>query len=385
MSTDTAPGPAPETPDPSRRRGRLRLAAGLTGGAALLAGALFWVSGGWDAWRHDGALDSACDGTLAAGPVRELVGGAEVTADIRRDRIGSWWQCRVTEVDADDADDADDGAGRIDLRVTVSEAGDRLFDIDASRTDAPLGHGWTGGFAFDPDRENADQGDATATLLLDCRGKRGGGLTAEVRARTDRLDFGRPEARARLTAVLTGTATAYARQTGCEAVEGGPVTEVGVSATAWDHEPFGTVSGSCAGIVDAATAGRWGVRTAVETAPGPKPVEGCVLGGLRGAPLYEFTASYGAGLDWATRERLEDRTDDRKGDAPDGGYLLWAACPGGTKRAAYTVSPPGRAYETSELALDHPGLRAALQRFAARSAQAHGCGLPGTGRVYDAG
>lgn len=364
------------TPVPLWRRRTVRLAAGLTAGAALVAGGLFWLSGGWDSWRHDRALDSACGGTLAAGPVRELVGGAEVTAGIREDRAGAWWQCKVTGVD-------DEKDGRIDLRVTVSEAGDRLLDLDAARTDAPLGHGWTGGFAFDPDGDHADQGDAGATLLLDCRGKRDRGFAAEVRARTDRFEFGRPEDRARLAAVLTGTATAYARQAGCEVAEGGPVTRVGVSATAWDHEPFATVSGSCAGILDPATADRWGVRTAVETAPGPKPVEGCLLGGLRGAPLYEFTAAYGAGLSWDRRDDLE-HLDRVKGDAPDGRYVLWAACPGGTRRAAYTVTTPDHADGRSELALDHPALRAALQRFADRSAKAHGCAAPSTGRVYDA-
>ncbi|MER8045290.1 hypothetical protein [Streptomyces sp. NPDC094032] len=361
-----------------RRRRSLKPVAGLAAGAVLVTGGLFWLSGGWDTWRHDRALDSACDGTLAAGAVRELVGGAEVTAGIRRDRAGSWWQCRVTEVDEDDEDDD----GRIDLRVTVSDTRNRRVDIDASRTDAPFGNGWTGGFAYDPDRANGDEGDATATLLLDCGGKRGAGFAAEARARTDRLDFGRPETRARLTAVLTGTATAYARSTGCEVTAGTPVPDVGVSTTPLDHEPFATVSGSCAGILDAPTAARWGVRTAVETAPGPKPVEGCVLGGLRGAPLYTFTASYGAGLTWEKKEDLEylDRT---KGDAPDGRYVLWAACPGSTKRAAYTVTTPTSPRGPSELTLDHPALRTALQAFADRSAKTHGCGAPGTERVHD--
>ncbi|MGW7304883.1 hypothetical protein ACWGI1_04815 [Streptomyces sp. NPDC054835] len=363
--------------DGSPRRGR-KLVAGLTAGAALVAGALFWASGGWDSWRHDRALDSACDGDLAAGPLRELVAGAEVTAEIRRGRADSWWQCKVSGVD-------DEEDGRIDLRVTVSRAGDRALDIGAARTDAPLGHGWTGGFAFDPDRDADDRGDATATLLLDCGGRRTDGVVAQLTARTDRLDLGRPEDRARLTAVLTGTATAYARRTGCAVVEGEPVKRVGVSVTAWDYQPVGTVSGSCAGILDAATAARWGVRTAVETAPGPKPVEGCVLGGLRGAPLYEFTAAYGAGLSWSEEERLEDRTDDRKGDVPDGGYVLWAACPEGTKRAAYAVTVADRTDGPSELALDHPALRAALQRFADRSAKAHGCDAPSTEPVDDLG
>ncbi|MFB9435162.1 hypothetical protein [Streptomyces showdoensis] len=364
-----------EKPAPGRRR-RLKLAAGLTAGAVLVAGGLFWASGGWDRLRHDGALDSACDGTLAAEPLRELVGGAEVTAGIRRGADGSWWQCRVGEAD-------EDRDGRIDLRVTVSGAGGRSADVEADRTDAPLGHGWTGGFAYDPDRVSGDMGDASASVLLACAGKPGEGLVAEVRARTDRLDFGRPEERARLGAVLTGTATAYARQQGCRVAEGGPLREVGASVSAWDHKPFAAVSGGCAGILDARTAARWGVRTAVETAAGPKPREGCVLGGLRGAPLYTFTASYGPALDEGLRDRLESLPDRPDADRPDGRYALWARCHDAVRRVAYDVYAETGGRGTSPLALDHPGLRAALQRFADRSAKAHGCDRPGTARVYD--
>ena len=347
-----------------RRRRRIRLAAVVAGGAAVVAGGLFWLSGGLQAWLHDRALDSACEGTLAAGPVRELVGGAEVTAGTRTGR--GFWQCRVSE--------ADDEDGRIDLRVTVSDARDRVPALEAAGTDAPLGHGWTGGFAFDPDRER--RGEASAGVLLDCGGTRDGGFVAEVRARMDRADFGRPEARAGLTAVLTRTATAYARQEGCEVTEGEPVGQVGTSVNAWDHEPFASVAGSCAGIVDPRTAARWGVRTAVETAPGPKPVEGCTLGGLRGAPLYTFTASYGPALEWSARERLEDLADRPAGDAPDGRYVLWADCRGAAERAAYVVAPTGGGLgRTSSLTLDHPGLRTALSAFAERSAEAHRCTL----------
>ncbi|WP_411108878.1 hypothetical protein [Streptomyces sp. c-19] len=275
------------------RRRRMRLAAVVAGGAAVVAGGLFWLSGGLQAWLDDRALDSACGGTLAAGPVRELVGGAHVTAETRTGR--SFWHCRADE---------EEEHGRIDLRVTVSDASrDRGALLDVAGTDAPLGHGWTGGFAFDPGRER--RGEATASLLLARGGTRGSGMVAEVRARMDRADFGRPESRAGLTAVLTRTATACARQEGCEVTEGDPVRKVGTPVYAWDHEPFASVSGSCAGIVDPRTAARWGVRTVVETAPGPKPVEGCTLSGLWGAPLYTFTASYGPALEWSERERLE--------------------------------------------------------------------------------
>lgn len=364
MSDDTTRW---STFDRLRRHRRIRLAAGLTAGAVLVTGGLFWLSGGWDSWQHDRALDSACGGTLAADPVRELVAGAEVEAEIRTGR--DWWQCRVSEVD-------DEEHGRIDVRVTVSDRRSPIVSLDAEWKDAPLGHGWTGGFSFDPDAE--DRGEASASVRLACADRTSAEpaapVVAMVRARIDRADFGRPDVRSALTSVLTGTTTAYARQFSCRVTEGEPVREVGVSVNAWDYKPFASVSGSCAGIVDGRTAARWGVRTAVETAPGPKAVEGCTLGGMRGAPLYTFSASYGEALEWLERERLEDLAQEPPGDAPDGHYVLWADCPGREAGAAYTVAPHGnRQSEASDLALDHPGLRAALRSFAERSAKAHGC------------
>ncbi|WP_370413208.1 hypothetical protein [Streptomyces fradiae] len=382
MSGET--GAAGQTVEGFRRRRRIRLAAGLTAGAVLVAGGVFWLSGGWDEWRHDRALDSACDGALAAGPLRELLGGAEVTAETRLD-AGAWWQCRVSGADREKD-------GRIDLRVTVDEAGDRHADLESAATDAPLGHGWTGGFTFDPDSRSDDRGEARASLLLGCAAKpgaesgaeSGAGISAEVTARISRADFALPETRTRLAAVLTGTASAFARQHDCAPAEGEPVREVGVSVNAWDYRPFASVSGSCAGLLDAPTAARWGVRTAVESAPGPKPTEGCTLGGLQGAPLYAFEAQYGAALSWYEREELRDLTAPPTHVDPKGHYVLWAKCPGAAQLAAYTVTPDdsGTRAATSGPALDHPALRKALRSFAARSAQTHGCTAPGTAPVY---
>ncbi len=54
------------------------------------------MSGGYDAWRNDQALDSACDGDLAAQEV-QLLPGVELTAsgELRQDG----WQCAVTAAD----------------------------------------------------------------------------------------------------------------------------------------------------------------------------------------------------------------------------------------------------------------------------------------------
>ncbi|MFG2329412.1 hypothetical protein ACGFMM_07285 [Streptomyces sp. NPDC048604] len=351
------------------RRRRVRATAAWTAGAVAVAGGLFWLSGGYDAWRHDLALDSACDGDLPAGALRALLGGTEVTAESEAD--GGGWQCVVNEVD-----DEEDGVAR--LRLSVQRADDRASAVDADGRDAPLGHGWTGGFAFSPDGDEDDRGEATAVVLLDCGEKPGDGLVAAVRARLEHGDFTTAEARTRLTQVLTGTAASYAERTGCAAKLGGPAGDPGVSVTSWDHKPFAAVSGPCAGVLDAATAARWGVRTAVESAPGPKPVESCALGGLQGAPLYELRASYGP---FPGLRRFDARDAAREeGDREDGRYFRRAQCPGTDARAVYEIVPMtvGRTGgEATGPALDHPGLRAALDRFAAASAKAHGCARPG--------
>ncbi|MFI8291797.1 hypothetical protein ACIGBL_21925 [Streptomyces sp. NPDC085614] len=353
-----------ETDDRLVPRRRVRRAVAWTVSVAVAAGAVFWMSGGWDAWRHDAALDSACEGDLAAGELRALLGGAEVTTSGGPGER-AWW-CRVRG--------ADDEDGRVRLDLSVRRAGSPAAGVEADREDAPLGHGWTGSFGFSPDGDAEDRGEARVTVMLDCGTEPGDGLVASVSTRIDRADFSRAVERDRLTAVLTGTAVSYARRTGCEAAPGRPVKDVGMSVTSWDHRPFAEVSGSCAGVLDAGTAARWGVRTAVETVPGPKPVEGCALGGTAGTPLYGFTAFYGPFLGL---KGMEQRDDARLvGAHRDGRYMLAASCPGAGGKAVYEVASRTGAGHTSVLALDHPGLRAALRRFAEKSAKAHGCGVP---------
>ncbi|MCD9903874.1 hypothetical protein LUR56_35285 [Streptomyces sp. MT29] len=80
------------------RRRWVRRTVAWTVTAAVLAGGVFWVSGGYDAWRADRALDAACDGDLAAGPVRELFGGISLASSGgRADR----WDCTVRAADDD--------------------------------------------------------------------------------------------------------------------------------------------------------------------------------------------------------------------------------------------------------------------------------------------
>ncbi|MFF3530398.1 hypothetical protein ACFYX5_27365 [Streptomyces rubiginosohelvolus] len=343
------------------RRRRVRRAAAGTVTAAVLAGGLFWVSGGYDSWRDDRALDSACDGDLAAGAVRELFDGISLTSS------GRWTDRGHCTVSASD-DDTDAG---LVLWARDTEGLGELTDVGGF--DAPLGHGWTGSFRFDPDDEDTDE--ARATLLLSCGKGSGHGQVMTADADLGRGGFDDPLARERLVAVLTETATAYTRRTGCAAPVGGRVKNVGVTTTRADYKPVAKATGSCAGLLDGKTAARWGVRTVREVAGDPAPGENCVLGSRSGAFLHGFSAYYGPDAESA-RMRLDYRGDDHA--ARTGAYAMTARCPGAGGTAVFQVETlvddgdPVRAAPV----VDHKGLRAALQRFAERSAKRHGCEAP---------
>ncbi|MFJ3437089.1 hypothetical protein ACIPMU_26495 [Streptomyces cyaneofuscatus] len=355
------------------RRRWVRRTAAWTVTAAVLAGGVFWVSGGYDSWRADRALDAACDGDLAAGPVRELFGGISLTSSGgtssggRADR----WNCSVRAADDDDTD-----AGLV-LWARGTDGLTRLEDSDGF--DAPLGHNWTGSFRFDPDDEDTDE--ARAVLLLSCGKGSGHGRMMTADADLGRGGFDDPATRERLVAVLTETATAYTRRTGCAAPVGGRVKNVGVSTTRRDYKPFAAATGSCAGLVDGETAARWGVRTVTEIPTTPAPTENCTLGGLRGARLYSFAAYYGPTARWVRHELSFEQDDDtgRTGqDAPNARYSMTTRCPGVGGTAVFQANAlldeddPG----STALAVDHRELRTALRRFAERSAKNHGCAAP---------
>ncbi|MGW1292902.1 hypothetical protein [Streptomyces sp. NPDC002533] len=343
------------------RRRRVRCTAVWTVTAAVLAGGLFWVSGGYDSWRDDRALDSACDGDLAAGAVRRLFDGISLTSSAH------WTDRRHCTLSASD-DDTDAGL------VLWTGRTERMTNLENSGGfDAPLGHGWTGSFRFNPDTENTDE--AGAVLMLSCGKESGHGQLMTAEADLGRGGFDDPAARERLVAVLTETATAYARRTGCAAPSGGRVNNVGVTTTRRDYKPVAATTGSCADLLDGKTAARWGVHTAQEITAAPAPMENCVLGGRSGTSLYEFTASYGPSARYA-RMRLDERRDSRRPGTS--AYALAAGCPGADGTALFQVETLLDEDDPKLAApiVDRKGLRAALQRFAERSAKRHGCEAP---------
>ncbi|URM91080.1 hypothetical protein LUW75_15020 [Streptomyces sp. MRC013] len=343
---------------PRRRRGA-RWAAVATA-AAVVAGGAFWLSGGYDAWSGGGpALDGACEGHLAADPVRALLPDSALSASSELRQDG--WRCSVSAP-----------GGEAGVEVRVRNAAEPLGPgarADPGEGAVPLGGGWTGSFSYGA---GADAARGRAVLLLDCGDESGDGLLAVADGRLARgASFEDGAARTRLVSALADTARSYARRTGCtvgRAVEG-TVRDVAVPVVD-PRRPLARASGTCRGVVDAATARRWGAGTAAETPARPAPVERCVLGSGLGSPLYTFTASYGPYGETALSGRGGALPANGAARSPSGRYRLTAECPGADGTGVYEIVPD------DGLALDHASLRTALKAFAAASAGLHHCRPP---------
>lgn len=366
-SKDSTPDPATRTP--IRRRRTTRVAALGTAAVAVLAGGTFWLSGGYEAWQSDRALDSACDGDLAADAARGLLGGIELTATGGLGQDG--WSCAVTA-----ADEARDGAAEVTVRIrSADEPFDAAGPVDPGGAAVPLGEGWTGSFTYggggtgEVDATRTDR--ARVVLLLDCGEEPGDGLLAWADGRLEKGDFRDADARARLAGTLTETTLSYARRTGCAPKPGDDLAKVAAPVADRKPKPLGEASGTCGGVLDAATAREWGAGTALETpVSGPMAVERCTLGSRLGAPLYAFTASYGPyGASELTAPPEDVRPAEDGAESPSGRYRMTAECPGGGGTAVYDVVPG----EDLGRTVDHGSLKAALKRFAESSAGRHGC------------
>ncbi|MEU3446580.1 hypothetical protein AB0H29_05040 [Streptomyces thermolilacinus] len=344
---------------PRRRRGA-RLTAVASAAAVAVAGGAFWLSGGYEAWSGDGsALAGACEGDLAADRVRALLPDTALTASSALRQDG--WYCSVS---------GPGGAGgdaRIEIRVRNAE---EPFGpdgaIEPGETAVPLGGGRTGSFSYGPD-DAAGAARGRVVLLLDCGTQSGDGLLAVADARlTGERTFEDGAVRARLVSALADTASARARRTGCDTGDQSARPVRDVAAPVVDaRRPLAKASGTCRGVVDAATARRWGAGTVAETAAEPAPVERCVLGSGLGTPLYTFKASYGPYGEAALSG--DALPVNGEADSPKGHYRMTAKCPGADGTGVYEIVPD------DGLALDHASLRTALKSFANTSATLHTC------------
>ncbi|WP_369201122.1 hypothetical protein [Streptomyces sp. PU-14G] len=356
MSARAGADAEPDAHPPRWWRGKVR--AALATVLLLLAATGLWRGGAFG----DGGgreWESLCHGLpFPATETEKLLDGAELTpmtAEEKKDTYpdGDRRTCGVRH---------SEGSGR--GSVVISLKPKRLPGGAPDNIPVPLGHGWNGNFTARPDHAGADDFDpsaherrASAALVLDCGTKRPLALTAS--ATLDTASFADPRKRTQLVAVATRMARTYHADTGCEGDLGRHVPDVGDSVATADFTPYADASGLCADLLSPAAARRLGVVTVVEPPAGRSPREQCVLGGLRGAPLYTLLAE-----NWP-----------RGGETPESPYTAHAArCTTTGQPARYALLPMETASHEPGPYAAHKALTALLTRFADRSAHRHGCG-----------
>lgn len=390
---------------------------------ALVAGAYYWWGGPRERRAAQQVLDEACGGLLASAETRAVLGDGpyrtgrgRIDVEMRHGNGGGGpdgdGRRQVTcSVSGDNEYHAGHPTHEASVEVTVESVSRRLksgggwrattsadqYDTQYPRVStelppAALGHGWQGMFSTGEGFDSRSAGESASTaVLLSCTGSSGpGGLLVTVDAKEEDATLDDPRRRVAFARVATATAAKASEKWGCDAKLGEPLRTVPLPVNADEDVRPADASGTCA---DLPRRGGRITRAWEDAGPGGGPVEVCVLGGGRpGAPAgpedgFTLVAYYGP---YAETERL--RQQDRygrysekpvpgeapAGRLPGGGQWAGAACPAGGP-ALYTVRPrdardDGRSAEESPADLAYEG--AALRKFAARSAHAHGCAPP---------
>ncbi|KUJ63999.1 hypothetical protein ACZ90_63520 [Streptomyces albus subsp. albus] len=351
---------------------RRRLITGATAVACLLvvSGGVFYFTGGYDSWRDDRSLSSACKGVLDAGALRSALDSDEVRAHqgavhFPDSEAGLLTHCQVADRNGD---------GSIEIAVRWGSKAERMPEAlhhqsldDIGIVAVPIGRKWPGSVV-------SDGRWLSGAVELTCRNKPNERLVVNVH---ELLSTARHDTRTHLARVATTTAANAADEFGCDARLGGPVERV-APGTEWKPVPMSKASGSCAALNTLAShAGRQGAHAVLE---GPKDpdalVEDCYLAGDKSTPIFRFTALYGTFAE-NTREKPETLSPV-PGDSGQESPRAWATapCQGGPK-ALYTVTtvPHGEPKSRSEVPEFE---RQALKAFAERSAELHGCEKPQT-------
>ncbi|WP_447040739.1 hypothetical protein [Streptomyces sp. DSM 118878] len=396
---------------------------------ALIAGAFYWWGGPRERHAAQQVLDEACGGLLPSAEMRAVLGDGPYRTG--RGRID-------VEVRGEDADSGDANGGDArqvtctvssrnernaghpthdaSVQVTVESVSRRLKSggdgwrattsadhyeaqyprVSTELPPAGLGQGWQGMFSAGEVFGGSSGGESASTaVLLSCTGSGGaGGLLVTVDTKEEDATLDDPRLRTAFARVATATAEKASEKWGCDAKLGEPLRTVPLPVGADEHVKPADASGTCAGLPGRGSR----ITQAWEDAgPGGGPVEVCVLGGggtgtPAGAAERRLTlvAYYGP---YAETERL--RQQDRygrysekpvpgeapAGRLPGGGQWASAVCRAGGP-ALYTVrtGDSGDAEDgerlTKEPAADLTYERAALRKFAARSARSHACPPP---------
>jgi hypothetical protein len=174
--------------------------------------------------------------------------------------------------------------------------------------------------------------------------------------------FTAPEQEARLARITTGTLANAAKKWGCDAELGDRVEQVPAGSVK-TLKKLGAATGTCRGV---------GSATFETAADGSAPVEDCILATDTSERQFRIAAYYGPFVKSARLETTRGREFLGKSGGSDGLYWTTATC--GTSTALYSVEPldsgDGLVKPQPESELQ------ALNVFAKRSAESHGCSAP---------
>ncbi|WP_411083067.1 hypothetical protein [Streptomyces sp. cmx-18-6] len=371
------------------KRYALRAGAGL-GALAVLAGGIFYFSGGYDRWSSGRLLTNACEGVLPVDGMRALLGDRNLESGEGTSE-GSLDDAKTSlRVACDIKRGTGENTGKHTRSgsVTVSVNGVPTLDREALRYDSlypmvqsslppvPLGRGWNGVF----DAGSSREAKATTAVLLDCAPGRGDLLvtvSVDVRGYPGDTPLDNPERRTAYARIATDTAANASRRWNCDADLGEALRTVPLPVDEDEYVAPADAEGTCAGI----PARGKSVTRAWESERSTALYEKCVLGGVEGRPTHEFAAHYGPYAEGARHHHIEPSRDrdpiasgERSGLLPGGSLWTIADCPGGGGPAFFTARPHGDDDKRSEAEWAYA--RSALKVFAERSAAAHHCSAP---------
>ncbi|MFJ6666199.1 hypothetical protein [Streptomyces sp. NPDC091383] len=316
------------------KSGARRVHAGWYAGAFLLVlalvGAVLYGTGAFGSGDEKGALDRACDGSLAQGGLGEALHSSDLRAD-GEDDGGYLAACRVRTHES-----GPQGSSlELKLRWSTTKAPSEALtwynaDYDGVREQAaPLGHGWSGVVRY-------AGGTYQVMAALDCVNQKDKALVAYG----DLLGASNGTTLTGLGRVTTETAAKAAEKHGCQVAVGERLTglstaRLGAPATA---KPLARAQGSCAALrgTDAAVAG---TPEIMEYPADPDaPQTNCYLVTKAKKPGYGLYAYYGA----AAKDFLASEGDQlEKGYGPTHGDrdYAWATatCPHSAQRSVFVL------------------------------------------------
>ncbi|PAU47600.1 hypothetical protein [Streptomyces albireticuli] len=366
---------------PKRRRWLIAGSAILA--LLLTAGAAFYMTGGYEEWRDDRSVSSACEGVVSKQDAQSALGSRRIYTRPEKELdfiFGNMAEGRITKCVLKSRDSGENVvvqvsrvSGSTDVRAHYAH---QFVDTPGYGT-VPVGGGWRGSMVFHDDSlqgsvELACRNQKDRSLLVSARTlyspRDEPGLDSQQRA-DDRAGFAR---------LLTSTASAAADKYDCDASLGRPVDDVAPDPVR-NPVPLDKAKGICAPVAALRDgAGRVGAVSVTDAPTDPTtPAEDCYLNDAQGTPLYRLTALYGPLADMARAKSTDfDPTSKKAAEFQQKYHRGFgsAQCGAQQGRAFYRLGTIHRG--VGERTVKNPDVefeRAALKAFAEQSAKTHGC------------